>query len=316
MSQSLELHGRTGVSYWLHEPFRFTGHAEVDDRLSGFPVAVFQPEQRSPAETPVVFMLQGMAAPYQWNGYLVPTLLDMGIGCVLFDAPLGGERSLARTHMGDILGEARALAQRGILPRGELFPAVLNAVARDFTRIIGLIEELHGLTDPRRALFGVSLGALLSGYAFTRDGIGERLLAVIGHTDLVRFARSYVAAYATRAATLPLRLFGRRFATMLGPRGIPLGFLTMIAEQTGRQSIASNPMTYLDRVGPGRRARFLVGAEDRFVRPADAIACAGRFRDGECLVIPGMGHGGSKFNRPFVEEVRNFIGTQLGDWRW
>ena len=29
-----------------------------------------------------------MAAPHQWNGFIVPTLLDMGIACVLFDARL------------------------------------------------------------------------------------------------------------------------------------------------------------------------------------------------------------------------------------
>jgi hypothetical protein len=62
--------------------------------------------------------------------------------------------------------------------------------------------------------------------------------------------------------------------------------------------------------------RFLVGREDPLVRPADAIACAGRFPDGECYVVPGLDHGGSRFGPTFVEHARTFVGTQLGDWKW
>ena len=53
-----------------------------------------------------------------------------------------------------------------------------------------------------------------------------------------------------------------------------------------------NPMTYADRTGEGRRVRFLVGADDPLVRTEDARACAARFPDGDCYVVPGLGHGG------------------------
>jgi hypothetical protein len=57
----------------------------------------------------------------------------------------------------------------------------------------------------------------------------------------------------------------------------------------------------------GHRANCLV-------RPADAVACAGRFPDGECYVVPGLGHGDDT-GPGFEHHVRYFLGTQLGDWR-
>ena len=73
----------------------------------------------------------------------------------------------------------------------------------------------------------------------------------------------------------------------------------------------ANPMSYADRVDPGRQVRFLVGREDHLVRPEDALACARRFPDGACYVVPGLGHGGPGFE----DHVRYFVATQLGDWR-
>jgi hypothetical protein len=60
---------------------------------------------------------------------------------------------------------------------------------------------------------------------------------------------------------------------------------------------------------------FLVGASDRIVNIRDARACAGRFLDGDCYVVPGMGHGTHKWGPLFVDHVRYFLATQLGDWR-
>src|SRR5262249_706450 len=53
--------GRHGLRYWLEHPFQFTGHPAVDERLSGFPVAVFQPHERDPAHTPVLIALPRLA---------------------------------------------------------------------------------------------------------------------------------------------------------------------------------------------------------------------------------------------------------------
>ena len=110
----IHFEGRQGSRYWVHHPFEITGRKEVDDALSSYPLAVFQPIGRDPAQTPVLIGLQGMAAPYQWNAHLVPTLLDMGIACVLFETPLAGERSLIRDHPGDVVRQVMALAARDI----------------------------------------------------------------------------------------------------------------------------------------------------------------------------------------------------------
>ena len=46
-------------------------------RLCSYPVYVFQPSTRLPHDTPVVFALQGMAAPSDWNAFIIPTLLGI-----------------------------------------------------------------------------------------------------------------------------------------------------------------------------------------------------------------------------------------------
>src|SRR5260370_9674498 len=111
---TVTVEGREGVRYWVHSPYVFTGHSEVDERLSGYPVVVFQPRGRPPAQTPVVIGLQGIAAPLQWNGFLVPTLLAIGLPCVLFDTPLARERRLTRSFRGDIVGEVVPLIRKRV----------------------------------------------------------------------------------------------------------------------------------------------------------------------------------------------------------
>jgi hypothetical protein len=78
----------------------------------------------------------------------VPTLLDMGIACMLFDTPLAGERSLARNHRGDIVSELVPLLEKGIRPRAALVPLLMQAVAQDFATVLELVEQRHGLRDP------------------------------------------------------------------------------------------------------------------------------------------------------------------------
>ncbi len=80
-------------------------------------------------------------------------------------------------------------------------------------------------------------------------------------------------------------------------------------------AVRSNPMTYIDRVKPPRRVRFLVGDGDRLVSKADALVCATQFPDGACYVVPGLGHGQSYYGPLFTDHVRYFLVTQLGDWR-
>lgn len=99
-ADAITFDGVTGHRYWFDEPFTFTGIAEFDAKLSGFPVAVFLPEHRNREETPLVIGLQGMSAPYGWNAFIVPTLVSMGIAVALFDTPFVGERSLTRAFTG------------------------------------------------------------------------------------------------------------------------------------------------------------------------------------------------------------------------
>jgi hypothetical protein len=46
--------GVSGHRYWFHEPFAYSGVADIDERLSGFPVAVFLPDNRPRHQTPLV----------------------------------------------------------------------------------------------------------------------------------------------------------------------------------------------------------------------------------------------------------------------
>jgi pimeloyl-ACP methyl ester carboxylesterase len=311
----IHLEGREGQRYWVRDPFPFTGNAAVDEALAGFPVAVFQPPGRPPEQTPVVLALQGMAAPFQWNAFLIPALLDMGIACVLFDTPAAGERSVTRRANGDLLDELAGFVERRAPITPPLVLRLVEAVSRDCATVLRLAEERHGLRDAaRRALFGVSLGALLAAHAFTRDGVGARLLGALGHADLRAFARSYSASVTPALATLSGDTVGRLAGWAAGPRSTAgLAFLGVLHALTRPASElqAADPMHFLDRVTRERRVRFLVGRDDPVVRPGDATSCARRFPDGEAYVVPGLGHGGDAF----ADHARFFVCTQLGDWR-
>jgi hypothetical protein len=309
----IELEGRWGHRYWVYHPAVLTGDAAVDERLAGYPVAVFQPPGRRAERTPLVLGLQGMAAPYQWNGFLLPTLLERGIAVALFDTPLAGERSLVRAYNGDVLTELAALVERRVAIRAGLVAAVMEVVARDCGTVLGLAAERHGLRDGRLALFGVSFGVLLLSYTFLRDARGARLLGAIGHADLRRFARSYQPRLTPLLACAPVQFLGNLACQLAGPkRAAGLAFLRVLRELSSGSAAArpANPMRFLDRATPDRRVRFLVGAADPLVRPEDARSCAARFPDGDCFVVPGLGHGGDGF----TEHARHFLTTQLVDW--
>lgn len=312
------LDGCQGSRYWINHPFNFTGNGFVTERLSSYPVAVFQPNGRPATETPVVIGLQGMSAPYQWNAFIIPTLLGMGIACVLFDTPLAGERSLARNFRADIISEIAPLVEHGMSISAGLVPMMMSVTARDIATVLSLVRDRHGLVNERVALFGVSLGTLLSAFAFMHDGIGTRLLGTLGHADLARFARSYAPFFTPLAATLPARLLAKLAGQVLGPAApATVEFLAVLnGLMTGiGTAAAANPMSYIDRVAADRRVRFLVGKDDPLVSVKDAEACARCFPDGECYPVPGLGHGQGNAGPTFVEHVRYYLATQLGDWR-
>jgi hypothetical protein len=310
--------GVSGHRYWLHEPFDFTLVADIDERLSGFPVTVFLPHNRPAHRTPLVIGLQGMCAPYGWNAFIVPTLMQMGIAVALFDTPLAGERSLVRTFTALVRNEIEPLLDRRLPFDTQLLLGIFNCTARDIARVYDLCRDRYNLTDSRLALFGVSMGVLQTAFAFTANGIGERLLGVIGHADLKTFAQSWGKIILPDLAVSPLGLLAEGLFGKFRPELKAMVSVLRVAKHLkdpddfGR---ACNPMTYIDRVKPSRRVRFLVGDSDRLVRKADAQVCATQFPDGACYVVPGMGHGQSIYGPLFTDHVRYFLVTQLSDWR-
>ena len=152
-------------------------------------------------------------------------------------------------------------------------------------------------------------------------GIGSHLLGTIGYADLIGFTRSY-KPFITPLLISPLgRMIGKVANFALGPAPTivdgALDFLSVLQAISKGDNLTqqANPMTYRHLVEKHRRVRFLVGKNDPLVKPADAVACAKMFLDGEAYVVPGLGHGNRSFGPDFVEHVLHFIGTQLGDWK-
>lgn len=202
-ADAITFDGVTGHRYWFDEPFSFTGIAEFDKKLSGFPVAVFLPEHRNRQETPLVIALQGMSAPYGWNAFIVPTLTSMGIAVALFDTPFAGERSLAHVFNGMVHHEIMPLIERGVRFDTQLLSQVFRSTASDIARVREFCSNQYGLTNSRVGLFGVSMGVLFGAYAFTTEGIGERLLGAIGHGNLQAFARTWGRLWLPELAASP-----------------------------------------------------------------------------------------------------------------
>jgi hypothetical protein len=315
---AINFDGVSGDRYWFHEPLAYTGVADIDERLSSFPVAVFLPQNRPAQHTPLVIGLQGMSAPYGWNAFIVSTLTQMGIAVALFDTPFAGERSLVRTSTAIVENEIQPLVNRGIPFDTELLLSIFQRTASDIARVRDFCSDRYGLSDRRLALFGVSMGVLQAAYAFTADGVGERLLGTIGHADLQSFAKSWGYLILPDLADSSLGRFAEAIVERVSPDFKPVIKLLQLAKNLkypDKYSQACNPMTYIERVKLPRQVRFLIGANDPIVNIRDARACAQRFPDGSCYLVPGMGHGTRQWGPLFVDHVRYFLSTQLGDWR-
>jgi len=243
----------------------------------------------------------------------------MGIACVLVEEPLAGERSLVRNFQGKVGSELYRITENGPI----LAEMIFKGMARDCATALRIASERLGLTNSRIALFGVSFGTLLASYAFTRAGIGKRLLGTVGHADLKAFATSYVtvpglSALAQSPVGTLVKVIARTLSNISGSdraKEIAGGviLLRIVGWLASDHEIATslNPLTHVSSVGGHRAARFLVGEADGLVRATDAINSATRFPDGQCFVVPGMGHGGADF----VNHARFFLQTQLADWR-
>jgi len=320
----IEMAGRHGARYWVYHPFTVTNNKEIDDRLTSYPVVVFTPTNRCASETPVLFSLQGMAAPMEWNAFLIPVLMDMGIATVMFESPLGGERSYARLHNGNIAQEIFPLLQKNVNFGSETLAKMMDIICQDFKLIReDILKKRHNLTSDKIALLGVSLGVILSGYAFCKDGFGQRLLGVIGHLDVPKFARSYMgigyniySPIIGDAVQKVLMSVNAKF----GFNGWYVGFLPLLkllTELVGMQSTdtlynALNPISHADNV-KGRVVSLLVGEDDPLVNVEDAKKCAAHV-NGNCYVVPGLKHGVCSFGPDFCQHVSFYVRTQLGDW--
>jgi hypothetical protein len=53
---------------------------------------------------------------------------------------------------------------------------LFRQTAADIARVRDFCGDRYGLSNRQVALFGVSMGVLQAAYAFTADGVGERLL--------------------------------------------------------------------------------------------------------------------------------------------
>jgi hypothetical protein len=312
----IDYEGFKGDRYWFHQPYNYTGITDIDDRLSGYPVAVFLPSHRNLQDTPLIIGLQGMCAPYQWNHFIIPTLTKMGIAVALFDTPFAGERSLVRTFTALVENEIKPLIDRGIPFDTQLLAKVFQQTALDIEKIYKFCREKYGISE-RLGLFGVSMGVLFSSYAFTAYGIGERLLGTIGHADLPSFANSWGRGIFPDIAASPIGTLAEIFLGKIQPQIKPVVQMLKLANNLkypDQYAHSFNPMNYIHQVETHKRARFLIGAEDPIVKIKNAQNCAKLFPNGECYVVPGMGHGNSKFGLKFTDHVRYFLSTQLGDW--
>lgn len=315
---SLTWDGIPGERFWCRHPVGLTGDVLTDESLAGFPLIVFRPPHRPPAETPLVIALQGMCAPCQWNAFLAGTLTRMGIAVALFETPLAAERSLVRTFRGQVSEEIGALLMRGVPLTSQTLVNFFQAVVQEVQQVRDFCRERYQLTDPRLALFGVSMGVLLTSLAFTSAGVGERLLGCIGHADLAEFATSWGLPLLPELAASPLGRVAELALRSFRPQLQPVVSVLRLVKELKRGSELTrtcDPLTYVDRVEPHRRVRFLVGEKDALVRVEHARRCAARFPDGECYVVPALAHGHSLTGPTFVEHMQYFLGTQLGDWQ-
>ncbi len=307
--------GFHGYRYWVDAPCKLTDEARADAVLSRYPVHVFLPRNRPAAETPILLALQGMANPWYENLFILPTLLSRGIAVVFVEQPFAGERGFAPDKPGDMLEQLVRLPNPTIEIDDRLMERFMHTISRDLRIALDIARENHGLTSDKVALFGISMGALSSSFAFMHDGLGQRLLCTIGMPDLYWFARSFRGLKGRMAAFVDACIPSFAVPDNLMPYLMPYrNFIRILGVLTygGDPAVAANPMTWIDRVGPDRRVRILAGSEDPLLNHKDAIACAERFPDGRAYIVPGMGHGGEEGG--FTHHVGNFLATQLGDW--
>lgn len=310
--------------YRLRRDVPYTGDAELDLSFSTFDAVVLAPDR---AGAPVVTLMNGITRDMTRSVPAAIALSEAGIGAVLLDTPLGGIRRPTRGHPGEDLAE---LARRGLQPDLAFVGRVFDGVAADLPAVLALAADVHGLTGPR-ALFGVSFGCVLSSLAFARDGVGERLLGVIGHPDLGGMSRGLMDGFARFSGLPPtlvatgLRLgpvaesAARRYGGDAAVGGLRFARLLQRLSRGGPALDAVDPLSFAGRVSPDRPARFLAGERDPVAPPEAVGQAAARFATHAVEVAPGLGHGWypaarPASARPFPDLCADWLLRHLADW--
>ncbi len=323
-ARAVRLGTRAATRYRLRRDQPYTGDAALDAAFSTFDAVVVPPDGGG---ADVVTLMNGITRDMTRSIPTAVALARAGIGAVMIDTPLGGVRRPTRGHPGQDLAE---MLRRDFKPDAEFIARLFNGVADDVPAVLEVAADAHGLTG-RRALFGVSFGCVLSSLAFARDGLGDRLLGVIGHPDLAAMSRGLVAGF-SRFSGLPPALIvtglrlgplaevaAQRFGGDAAVGALRFARLLQTMGRGGPTIDAVDAVRFAPAVSPDRPARFLAGALDPVATPDDIRAAAGRFATASVEVAPGLGHGWYPSSRPasavpFPDLCAAWAVRQLADW--
>ena len=323
-ARQVRLGGTPATRYRLRRDEPYTGDSALDAAFSTFDAVVVPP---AGGGTDVVTLMNGITRDMTRSIPVARALAAAGIGAVMIDTPLGGVRRPTQGHPGEDLAE---LLRRDLRPDPAFVGRLFNGVARDLPAVLALAASEHGLGG-RRALFGVSFGCVLSSLAFARDGLGERLLGVIGHPDLPAMSRGLVAGF-SRFSGLPpaliatgLRLGGvaeaaaQRFGGEAAVGALRFARLLQIMGRGGREVSAFDPVQFAGEVPASRPVRLLAGELDPVATPGDVRAAAHPFATSSVEVAPSLGHGWYLGARPagalpFPDLCASWTVRQLADW--
>lgn len=306
----INLGGIEGDLCWIEDKFKFCDSNTINSRLSSYPLAIFPPRNQTSNKVPLVIGLQGLSARYELNEFIVPTLVNKGYAVALFETPLAGERSLARTYQNHPFPEVEALIENG----GELsYPFLKNifdCVSENIKYVKQVCAQDYGFGLEKLCLFGVSMGGVQAAYTFSRFGIGDTLLCAIANLDIQSFSKTWLDSVLNETAPM-LKPFSKLIMT-----SSPLinivdkirgDFCTTLNDLQSDKNCSINPITYASTVDPSRKVRLLLGEKDPVIDAREAKKYLKFFRNSECYIVPGLAHGSGNF----VNDVRYFLETQL-----
>ena len=323
-ARPVRLGGPPAMRYRLRRDEPYSGDADLDAAFSTFDAIVVPPVGGG---ADVVTLLNGITRDMTRSIPAAQALARAGIGAVMMDTPLGGVRRPTQGHPGDDLAD---LLRRDFRPDPAFVGRLFDGVARDLLAVLALAASEHGLAG-RRALFGVSFGCVLSSLAFARDGLGERLLGIIGHPDLPAMSRGLVAGFSRFSGLSPaLIATGLRLGSVADVAAQRLGGdaavgalrFARLLQTMGRGGAALapfDPLQFASQVSAERPVHLLAGELDPVATPDDVRAAAGHFATSSVEIAPGLGHGWYPGARPadalpFPDLCAAWAVRQLADW--